>query len=91
MNGRFEAPARLPQPNNEIRHRLRTVRQPRRDFVLRLSVTPFNGVCGNNRDASVYGDDAKSKSPGRVARALGQRNSLRTAIEFGADHRPYYP
>jgi hypothetical protein len=58
---------------------------------VRLSVTPFNGVCGNSRDASFYGDDAKSKSPGRLARALGQRNSSRTAIEFGADDRPYHP
>jgi hypothetical protein len=45
----------------------------------------FNGVCGNNRDASVYGDDAKSKNLGRLARVSGQRNSLRTANEFGAD------
>jgi hypothetical protein len=45
----------------------------------------FNDVCGNNRDASVYGEDAKSKNPGRLARVLGQRNSLRTAIEFRVD------
>jgi hypothetical protein len=42
----------------------------------------FNGVCGNNRDASVYGGDAKSKNPGRLARVSGRRNSLCTAIEF---------
>jgi len=42
----------------------------------------FNGVCGNNRAASVYGGDAKSKNPGGSARVSGQRNSLRTAIEF---------
>jgi hypothetical protein len=42
----------------------------------------FNDVCGNNRDASVYGGDAKSKNPGRLVRVSGRRNSLRTAIEF---------
>jgi hypothetical protein len=51
------------------------------DFVRRLSVTPFNGVCGNNRVGSVYSDDAKSKSPERLARALGHGNSLRTATQ----------
>jgi hypothetical protein len=42
----------------------------------------FNDVCGNNRDASVYGGDAKSKNPGRLVRVSGRGSSLRTAIEF---------
>ena len=50
----------------------------------------FNDVCGNNRDASVYGEDAKSKNPGGLARVLGQMNSLHTAIEFRADDCAYY-
>jgi hypothetical protein len=48
----------------------------------RFPLNSFNRVCGNNRAASVYGDDAKSKNPGGLARVSGQRNSLRTAIEF---------
>jgi hypothetical protein len=47
-------------------------------------------VCGNNRDASAYGDDAKSKNPEGLAPVLGQMNSLRTAIEFGAHDRAYH-
>ena len=50
----------------------------------------FNGVFGSSRDASVYGDGAKSKSLGRRAQALGQMNSLCTAIEFEADDRFHY-
>jgi hypothetical protein len=49
----------------------------------------FNGVCGNNRDSSVYGGDAKSKNPGGSARVSGQMNSLRTAIEFRVDDPAY--
>jgi hypothetical protein len=49
----------------------------------------FNDVCGNNRDASVYGGDAKSKNPGTLARVSGRRNSLRTAIEFRVDDGSY--
>ena len=60
------------------------------DFVPRLSVTPFNGVCGNNRVGSVYGDDAKSRSPERLARALGHGNSLRAATQLGGGARPRY-
>jgi len=60
------------------------------DFVPRLSVTPFNGVCGNNRVGSDYGDDAKSRSPERLARALGHGNSLRTATHFGGVARSCY-
>jgi hypothetical protein len=60
------------------------------DFVPRLSVTPFNGVCGNNRVGSVYGDDAKSSSPERLARALGHGNSLRTATQLGSGACPRY-
>jgi len=60
------------------------------DFVPRLSVTPFNGVCGNNRVGSVYGDDAKSRSPERLARALGYGNSLRTATQLEGGACPRY-
>ena len=60
------------------------------DFVPRLSVTPFNGVCGNNRVGSVYGDDAKSRSPERLARALGHGNSLRTATQLEGGACPRY-
>jgi hypothetical protein len=49
----------------------------------------FNRVSGNNRAASVYGDDAKSKNPGRSARISGQMSSLRTAIGFGANDLAY--
>jgi hypothetical protein len=49
----------------------------------------FNRVSDNNRDSSVYGDDAKSKNPEGLARISGQMNSLRMAIEFGADDRSH--
>jgi hypothetical protein len=48
---------------------------------------PFNDEFGSNRDASVYGDDAKPKSPARLGRALGWKSSLRMAIQiWGGDH-----
>jgi hypothetical protein len=69
--------------------------QKRNSFFLQgvvtpLALTPFNGVCDNNRVGSVYGDDAKSRSPERLARALGHGNSLRTATQLGGGACPRY-
>jgi hypothetical protein len=69
---------RVVGPDGPAAHKIREIRQ---NF--------FNRVSDNNRAASVYGDDAKSKNPGGLARISGQMNSLRTAIEFRADDRSY--
>jgi hypothetical protein len=62
-------------------------RRPEAHKTSRDSPDFFTGVCGNNRAAGIYGDDAKSTNPGGLARVSGQKNSLRTAIEFRADDR----
>ena len=48
------------------------------------------GEFGSSRGATVCGDHAKPKIPGRRARALGRRSSLRTAIQIGVEDPPYY-
>ena len=50
----------------------------------------FNGESGNNGDASVHADGAKSRCPKRVAGALRRRNSLRTAIQTWGGVCPGY-
>src|SRR5262249_1137667 len=53
--------------------------------VRRLMPSPFNGESGNSRDASVHADGAKSRFPKRMVSALPQRNSLRVAMQIGAE------
>jgi hypothetical protein len=77
LSGSIEQQRR--QVNKTLMHLLRQICQDR-----------VNGEFGSNRDANVYGDDAKSKIPRRLARALGWRSALRTAIQIGGEDRPRY-
>ena len=50
----------------------------------------FNAELGSNRDANVCDDGAKPKSPGRWARVLELKSSLRMAIQIAVEDRPNY-
>ena len=50
----------------------------------------FNADFGSNRDANVCDDGDKPKSPGRSARVLELKSSLRMAIQIAVENRPNY-
>jgi hypothetical protein len=50
----------------------------------------FNGDFGRSRDANVCDAGAKPRSPGRWARVLELKSSLRMAIQIAVENRHYY-